>query len=225
MRLFELVAGVSLLSSTTSAQWESYSYTEASTGITYSSNDLPNGLTYRIALPLAANSSDAIFQIVAPKAYGWCALAWGGHMLSNPLAVAWATEADSGPKGIASSRIAFGYYAVPRPNDAATYTLLDKATTSNTTHWTVTARCRGCTSYSSSDDGDVVVDAGDTAHFAYACSSVAPLERANNESDFSQHENPGSWESDLKRAKNADYAKWVADNGLGSALVEREWFA
>jgi hypothetical protein len=74
-------------------------YYEAATGITYASfGGLPGDITYRIALPAQSNSSDAIIQIVAPKALGWAGFAWGGHMTNNPLSVFW--------EGTVSSRMA-----------------------------------------------------------------------------------------------------------------------
>jgi len=71
----------------------------------------------------------------------------------------------------------------------------------------------------------MVIDSGDSAGFAFAYSSVAPLDRADNKSDFSAHENNGVWTHDLKIAKNSSYGTWIAENELGPVVVKREWYA
>ncbi|KAF2198785.1 CBD9-like protein [Delitschia confertaspora ATCC 74209] len=213
MKSFEILSTNVLLLSTALAQWTTVPFYEASTGITYASFTLPNQVSYRIALPEQSNSSDAILQVFAPKTFGWCGLAWGGHMRNNPLSVNWATSASTGPKGITSSRMAFSYSSTPSPNPNATHTLLPLATTSNSTHWTVTSRCQGCTRYSSAD-GDMIIDAGDSTLFAYACSSTVPTTPNSNTSAFRIHQDTGIWTHDLKMAKSREYGVWLRRNGL-----------
>jgi hypothetical protein len=71
----------------------------------------------------------------------------------------------------------------------------------------------------------MVIDEGDSAGFAFAYSSVAPLDRADNNSAFSAHENNGVWTHDLKLAKNESYGEWVKADELEPVVVRREWYA
>lgn len=103
-----------------------------------------------------------------------------------------------------------GYFAVPQSYEGAEYTYL-KGTTANATHWQVTARCQGCTRWSSVD-GDFNLENESEAVLAYACSSVAPDEPASNTSTFNIHEQFGIWNHDLKFAKNASFANWTKNN-------------
>ncbi|ORX98942.1 hypothetical protein BCR34DRAFT_606762 [Clohesyomyces aquaticus] len=226
MKFSGILCGVAAVCSTVSAQYTASRYYEKTSGITYSSITLPNGVSYRISLPAASNISEAILQIVVPKAFGWCGLAWGGHMTNNPLSVHWATKAKSGQKAIVSSRMAFGYNAVPNPYIGATYTYL-KGTTSNNTHWQVTSYCVGCTRWSTSD-GDVDLTTQSETQFAYACSSVAPSTPTSNTSTFNVHEQNGIWTHDLSIARNVSFASFVSTNpykGSKRDVEEREWFA
>lgn len=117
------------------------------------------------------------------------------------------------------------YYAVPSPYEGAEYTLL-KGTTTNATHWQVTARCRGCTSWSSAD-GDFNLHNDDQAILAYACSSVTPDEKTSNTSTFNIHEQFGIWSHELSFAKNESFGDWVKANEVQEEgeVVERRWYA
>ncbi|KAF2265368.1 CBD9-like protein, partial [Lojkania enalia] len=197
-------------------------YYDLETGISYSSISHANGLTHRIAFPEDSSASDAILQVVAPNDFGWCGFSWGGHMTQNPLSVGWPTGVSSGQKAIISSRMAYGYYAVPLPYDGATYTYL-VGTTSNDTHWQITTRCQGCTQWSSAD-GDFNLQNETEAVFAYACSSVPPDDPASNSSTFNIHEQFGIWGHDLSGAKNASFSEWVEKNSY-TETQERRWSA
>jgi hypothetical protein len=87
-----------------SQSWIASPYYDSTSGITYSSVTLPNGVSYRLALPINSTTADGIIQIVAPTKYGWCGFAWGGRMVSNPLSVAWPSKAASGQKVMVSNR-------------------------------------------------------------------------------------------------------------------------
>jgi hypothetical protein len=86
-----------------------------------------------------------------------------------------------------------------------------KGTTANSTHWQVTARCQGCTRWSSAD-GDFNLETEDQAILAYACSSVTPDRPTSNMSMFNIHERFGIWSHDLTFAKNASFADWLKSN-------------
>jgi hypothetical protein len=87
-----------------SQSWVATRYYDAASSITYSSVTLPNGVSYRIALPIDSPTADGIVQIVAPNKYGWCGLAWGGRMTGNPLTVVWPSKAANGQKVVVSNR-------------------------------------------------------------------------------------------------------------------------
>jgi hypothetical protein len=78
-------------------------YCDAASTICYSEFTSTNNIAFRIAIPDTATAStpfDALLQIVAPKATGWAAIAWGGQMTYNPLTVAW----PNGASVVVSSR-------------------------------------------------------------------------------------------------------------------------
>ncbi|KAF2734811.1 CBD9-like protein [Polyplosphaeria fusca] len=217
MRVLSLAAASAALTSLVVAQDVATKYYDPTSKISYSSLTLPNGVTYRIALPENSSTSDAIFQVVSPSTFAWCGLAWGGHMTNNPLSVNWATGASTGRQAIVSSRMAFGYYATPGAYDGATYTYLP-GTSANSTHWQLTARCQGCTRWSSAD-GDFNLENQTEAVLAYACSSVAPDDKTSNTSAFNIHEQFGIWSHDLTIAKNASFGEWVKGNGTAKRFT------
>jgi hypothetical protein len=157
-------------------------------------------------------------------------------MTNNPLSVSWPTGATSGQKSIVSSRMALyvssepgildntniisGYSSIPGPYADATYTYL-KGPEANSTHWTMTARCQGCTIWSSSD-GDFNIQNQTEAVFAYACSSTPPATPSSNTSAIQVHEQFGIWGHDLSAAKNASFSSWVK---AGNASVGKRFWA
>ncbi|KAF1966107.1 CBD9-like protein, partial [Bimuria novae-zelandiae CBS 107.79] len=180
---------------------EGTKYYDPTRGVSFSSLTQPNGVTFRIAMPENSTAADAIYQIVAPNDFAWCGLAWGGHITNHLL---------TGQKAIVSSRMAFGYYATPGPYEGAMYTYLP-GTTTNATHWQLTARCQGCTQWSSTD-GDFNLNNETYAILAYTCSSMPPDDKTSNTSMFNVHEQFGIWSHDLTIAKNASFSEWVKGN-------------
>ncbi|KAF2015249.1 iron reductase domain protein [Aaosphaeria arxii CBS 175.79] len=209
MRTNALLTSVAIWTSAL-AQQETVRYQDPETGITFASITHANGASYRVALPINSTSSDAVLQIVAPKEFQWCGLAWGGHMTNNPLSVSWTTGATSGQKAIVSNRMAYSYYAVPQQYDGAEHTYL-KGTTSNDTHWQVTARCQGCTRWSSAD-GDIDITTVSETVFAYACSSYAPDTPNSNTSQFNIHEQFGIWNHNLDLGRSESFGDWIRNN-------------
>lgn len=78
-------------------------YCDAASTICYSEFTASN-IAFRVAIPDTATAAPfpVLVQIVAPKATGWAAIAWGGQMANNPLTVAWA----NGDSVVVSSRLA-----------------------------------------------------------------------------------------------------------------------
>ncbi|KAL5398674.1 hypothetical protein PMIN06_007831 [Paraphaeosphaeria minitans] len=206
MRFLNAVIVVASLCSPVFPQsWVASRFYDAASGITYSSVTMPNGVSYRLALPIDSPNADGIVQVVAPSKYGWCGFAWGGRMTGNPLTVAWPSKAANGEPVTVSNRWATGYSSVPTAYTGASHTYLPiSPSTINSTHWTVTSRCQGCTRW-----GTTNIEAATSVTFAYACSTVAPSNPASNTSSFSVHESPGRWAHDLTIAKNGSFATWV----------------
>ncbi|KUJ10224.1 uncharacterized protein LY89DRAFT_710610 [Mollisia scopiformis] len=200
-----LVAAV--FTSIVSSQTLSTPFCDSLTAICYTSYTTGLGISYRIALPDDGTPEDVILQVVAPVKIGWAGFAWGGTMPWNPLSVGW----SSGTTGaIISSRRAFGLN-LPLAYDKAQYTYL-RGTGTNSTHWTVTVRCQGCTSWQGSDGSNMTVPLNGTTTFAYAYAISPPLNPADNSSGFNVHDNIGKWVHDVKGARSSKFSSWIANN-------------
>ncbi|KAG4417817.1 hypothetical protein IFR04_009025 [Cadophora malorum] len=209
-----LVFGSTLvLASRVLAQVDSKTACDAVTKICYSTYLAPeSGISIGIALPMnVSDPYDAIISITAPLATTWAGFAWGGTMVFNPLTVGW----PNGNTAVVSSRFAFGL-GLPQSYDGAEYTLL-KGTTANSTHWTMTARCSGCTSYQANDGSQAMLDGMGTAQFAWAQGTAPVQEPANNNSAFNMHTSYGKWTHDLNAARSPNFGAWVASNVLSPA--------
>ncbi|KAI3339405.1 iron reductase domain protein [Ustulina deusta] len=179
-------------------------YCDSATSVCYSETKAGD-LYVRVALPAVEEDTfDMLLQIVAPKTTaGWAAVAWGGKMIKNPITVAWA----NGNKTVVSSRWADTRTPpVPYPN--ATYTVL-KGSTANATHWTLTALCSQCTSWTA-DNSRTALDPNDTAaKFAYALSPTPPSQPANNASSITKHTIHATFTLDLSAAKTEKFEEYI----------------
>ncbi|KAE8442321.1 hypothetical protein EG329_003454 [Mollisiaceae sp. DMI_Dod_QoI] len=180
------------------------------TKICFSSYTAPeNGITFGVALPMnVSDPYDAIISITAPVSVTWAGFSWGGTMVFNPLTVAW----PNGKSGIASARFAFGL-GLPQGYDGAEHTLL-KGTTTNSTHWTVVARCRGCTSWQGNDGNEAVLNGTGTTPLAWAQGDTAVQDPSNNASAFNVHKAYGKWTHDFNAARSPSFDSWVSNNLL-----------
>lgn len=73
-------------------------YCDEASKICYSEYITTNKIAIRIAIPGNATKAapfDVLFSIVAPKAVGWAAIAWGGQMANNPLTLGWSNGASA----------------------------------------------------------------------------------------------------------------------------------
>ncbi|KAI0551689.1 hypothetical protein F4679DRAFT_537622 [Xylaria curta] len=176
-------------------------------------------LYIRVALPAVEKDPfDILMQIVAPKAAaGWAAVAWGGKMTKNPITVAWA----NGNQTVVSSRWADTRTPpVAYPN--ATYTVL-KGSTANATHWTLTALCSQCASWTA-DNAKTALNPNDTAaKFAYALAPTPPPQPANNASSIAKHTIHASFTVDLAAAKTEKFDDYV--KALSSGRMVRRGVA
>ncbi|KAH7310978.1 hypothetical protein BKA65DRAFT_543030 [Rhexocercosporidium sp. MPI-PUGE-AT-0058] len=206
------LCGALALANSVLAQVDSKTACDAVTKICYSTYLAPeSGISIGIALPMnVTDPYDAIISITAPLATTWTGFAWGGTMVFNPLTVGW----PNGKTSVVSSRFAFGL-GLPQSYDGAEYTLL-KGTSVNSTHWTMTAKCSGCTSYQANDGSQAVLNGTGTAPFAWAQGTTAVQEPANNNSAFNMHDSYGKWTHDLNAARSPLFEAWVASNILSA---------
>ncbi|RDL31915.1 Uncharacterized protein BP5553_09317 [Venustampulla echinocandica] len=208
MRLVQFVGSAAALASHAYGQAQSTKSCDSVTKICFQTYTVPaTGVQYGIALPMNVTAPfDAIISITAPVATKWAGFSWGGTMVFNPLTVAW----PNGNSATVSARFAFGL-SLPQGYDEAEHTLM-KGTTTNSTHWTMVARCRGCTSYQDNNAELATINATGTAPFAWAQGVSAPQEPANNASAFAVHQAVGKWQHDLSAARSPDFESWIAAN-------------
>ncbi|PMD35890.1 iron reductase domain protein [Hyaloscypha variabilis F] len=181
------------------------------THISYSSyTSSETGITFGVALPMnVSDPYDAIISITAPIAnVTWAGFAWAGTMVWNPLTVAW----PNGKTTVVSSRFAFGL-SLPQAYDGAEYTFL-KGTTVNSTHWAMTAKCSGCTSYQGNDGNEAVINGTGITQFAWAQGTTAVQTPSSNTSAFNVHQAFGKWYHDLNAARSPNFDTWVSSNLL-----------
>ncbi|KAI0465704.1 iron reductase domain protein [Xylaria cf. heliscus] len=179
-------------------------YCDPMTNVCYSEAKAGD-LYVRVALPVVEEDPfDILVQIVAPKpTAGWAAVAWGGKMTKNPITVAWA----NGNKTIVSSRWADARTPpVSYPN--ATYSVL-KGSTANATHWTLTALCSKCASWTA-DNAKTALNPNDkAAKFAYALAPTPPSQPANNASSIVKHTVHATFTVDLAAAKTEKFEEYI----------------
>lgn len=167
-------------------------------------------ITMRIAIPsgsAAGQPYDAVLQIVAPVAAGWVGLAWGGSMTNNPLLIGWL----NGASGVASIRRASSHTA-PVADSSATVQVLPKGTKSNGTHWQITAKCTGCTSFTTTGTTKKSLNPAGTNRLAFAYSKTKPSQPASGTSPITVHDLFQYWDHDFAAAANADFAGLVQRN-------------
>lgn len=105
--------------------------------------------------------------------------------------------------------------SLPNPYDGSTLTLL-KGTTTNTTHWTMTALCKGCTSWQNVDGNEYALNGTGTTQFAWARGGSAVVTPSSNTSDFNVHVDFGMWTHDLNAARSTNFNSWVSSNQLAA---------
>ncbi|KAF2703911.1 iron reductase domain protein [Pleomassaria siparia CBS 279.74] len=189
-------------------------YFDPETGFTFSefkaAYSLSSNILYRVAVPSsvpAGAAYDAVLQIVAPNQVGWAGLAWGGTMPKNPLTVGW----PNGAKPNFSSRYASGH-TMPTAFTGATYQQFTTGNKSNGTHWTLTVKCTGCTSYTGTN-GAVRLNPTGTNRFAFAYATAKPTTPGSNTTNFGMHDVFNYWSHDFSQGQNPTFATLVVKNG------------
>lgn len=218
MRYSQIFGSAAALAGSAFAQGEAQSTIvyDAETQISYSSySDAESGMTFGIALPKnATDPFDAIIRITAPIANQWAGFSWGGHMVWNPLSVAW----PNGQSGTISARFAFSI-GLPLGYDQAEHTYL-KGTKTNSTHWTVNAVCRGCAGWQDSEETRVVLNATGTTEFAWAYGTSRVEDPARNTSAFNVHQAWGKWIHNLDAARIDNFDSLVKTNLLTAPVAD-----
>ncbi|KAK0644691.1 hypothetical protein B0T16DRAFT_430713 [Cercophora newfieldiana] len=176
---------------------------------TYQPYKLENnkGITFRFAVPDAASSTgfDTVVQMVIPNEVGWAGLGWGGGMAQNPLLVVFRNSNNQGV--LASSRWANGH-VTPNTYTGATYTVYKAGTKINSTHWQVTAKCTGCTSWTSSGKKTVINPKGNN-RFGWAYSLKKPTNPNSATSAIPIHDLGQYFEIDVGKGVNKDFTTLV----------------
>ncbi|KAK4187060.1 hypothetical protein QBC35DRAFT_250457 [Podospora australis] len=186
-------------------------YQDPDTGLTFSSYTSDRGVSFRVAIPEDIPAGDKVFdtvlQIQAPVDIGWAGFAWGGHMVYNPLSIAWANGTSN---VVLSSRIAYGYYSPPE-YPLAEYKVLKAGTHINATHWQLTTLCKGCSRWGDEDIGYTEIDPEYDSTLAYAYSDYPVDEPSDPSSTFGIHDSLGHPVFALgTQARNADFEAKVA---------------
>ncbi|KAH7412545.1 hypothetical protein BKA64DRAFT_331027 [Cadophora sp. MPI-SDFR-AT-0126] len=193
---------------------DSFSFRDSDTGFLFQQYNaaykIGTTIAYRVALPSQINATyPVVVQIAAPVEVGWAGLAWGGSMINNPLMACWANGASS----TISSRYTVGH-SQPPVYTGAQYEIIKAGTYTNRTHWKVTAKCTGCTSYTGASNRAVTLNANGNNRFAFAYSSTKPSNPGSNTTNFPVHEVTNYWNHDFNAAKNPDFSALLEKNGL-----------
>ncbi|POS74168.1 hypothetical protein DHEL01_v207435 [Diaporthe helianthi] len=207
-----LLCSLSILGTASAA--DSIVFRDSETGFTFSQYNAnykynsPDVISFRTAVPnLASAPYDIVLQVTAKKDVGWLGVAWGGTMLNNPLTVAW----PNGNSVTVSSRWTKGR-SLPTAYSGETIQALKTGTKTNSTHWQVTLRCTGCTTWTSSSGSTVNLNPGGSNRLAYAYATAAPSSPSSNTSSFGVHDNFGYWNQDFAQGQNADFQALVSKN-------------
>ncbi|KAI1338158.1 hypothetical protein F5Y15DRAFT_133858 [Xylariaceae sp. FL0016] len=164
-------------------------------------------ITFRIAIPSPATAPyDAVIQVAAPVAVGWAGLAWGGQMINCPLTIAWA----NGQSVVASSRRSTSH-TTPTPDSNAVLTVLKTGTHVNSTHWQMTAKCTGCTSFTGSSGTTKTLNPTGSNRLAFAYSKTKP-NSASTGATIQVHDVYNYWDHDFSTAGNTQFAALVQKN-------------
>lgn len=100
----------------------------------------------------------------------------------------------------------------PTVYTGTTYQVLKTGTRSNGTHWQVTAKCTGCSSFTTSTGAQTNLNPGGGNRLAFAMSSGLPQSPSNPASNFPYHDVHNYWSHDFSQAGNANFAALVTKN-------------
>ncbi|KAI1346709.1 hypothetical protein F5Y01DRAFT_330472 [Xylaria sp. FL0043] len=178
------------------------------TGFTFSDYQaqfvIGQSITFRVAVPSPAPANyDLVFQIIAPNAVGWAGLAWGASMINDPLTIGWAYS----NQGVVSVRRTT-VRTQPQVYNGATAQVLKTGTRVNGTHWQVTAKCSGCSTFTTTGTTTKSLNANGTNRLAFAYSKTKPPS-SSAATSITVHDTFGYWDHDFSVAGNANFAALV----------------
>lgn len=104
-------------------------------------------------------------------------------------------------------------HSTPANYPTAVYTKLKIGTKVNSTHWQVTAKCSGCSTFIGSTNTQTTLPPQGVNRLAFAESGTKPATPSSSTSSFGVHEVTNSWSADFATAGNADFAALVTKNG------------
>jgi hypothetical protein len=110
--------------------------------------------------------------------------------------------------GISSADPEGSGHTAPSVYTGAALQVLKTGTHTNSTHWQVTVKCSGCTSYSGSSGTKILTPTG-TNRLAFAYSQSKPSSPSSNTSSFPVHDVTNYWSHDFSSAGNANFAALV----------------
>lgn len=103
-------------------------------------------------------------------------------------------------------------HTAPVADSSATVQVLPKGTKSNGTHWQITAKCTGCTSFTTTGTTKKSLNPAGTNRLAFAYSKTKPSQPASGTSPITVHDLFQYWDHDFAAAANADFAGLVQRN-------------
>ncbi|KAI1194182.1 hypothetical protein F5X97DRAFT_327844 [Nemania serpens] len=208
---------------------DSYVVRDSETGFTFSEYQAAYAIgayiTYRVAVPTPADSNyDIVYQVIAPNNVGWAGLAWGASMINNPLTVNWNyqnTPVVSVRRNSARTGIHLGIEHGPTPGNSvrqnpqpwtgATVQILKKGSKTNGTHWQITAKCSGCSTFTTTGTNTKNLNPNGSNRLAFAYSKTKPSS-ASPAGTLGVHDVYGYWDHDFSAAGNANFAQLVTTN-------------
>ncbi|GAP91573.1 putative cbd9-like protein [Rosellinia necatrix] len=164
-------------------------------------------ITFRVAVPTPAPANyDIVFQIISPMAVGWTGLSWGASMINCPLTIGWA----SGSSLVGSVRRT-NVRTAPQLYDGAKLQVLKTGTKVNGTHWQITAKCSGCSSFTSTGSNVKTLNPNGSNRLAFAYSKTRPSS-ASSAAMITVHDTFSYWDHDFATAGNIDFDQLVVRN-------------
>ncbi|KAI3319800.1 iron reductase domain protein [Xylariaceae sp. AK1471] len=185
---------------------------DAETGFTFSQYGaayvIGSNIWFRVAIPSPATTPnyDIVLQIVAPNAVGWTGIAWGATMVNNPLTIGWA----SGSTVVGSVRRT-SVRTQPQVYTGATLQILKTGTHTNGTHWQLTMKCSGCSSFVASNNVNKTLNPNGSNRLAFAYSKTKPSS-SSPAAMITVHDVANYWDHDFSQAGNIDFDQLVARN-------------
>ncbi|KAK5625450.1 hypothetical protein RRF57_001166 [Xylaria bambusicola] len=181
------------------------------TGFTFSEYQaayvIGQSITFRVAVPVPAPSNyDIVFQIIAPNAVGWTGLAWGASMINNPLTIGWAF----GSTPVISVRRT-SVRTQPQVYTGATVQILKAGSRVNGTHWQVTAKCSGCSTFTTTGSSNKTLNPSGSNRLAFAYSKTRPPS-SSAATTLTVHDTFNYWDHDFATGGNTDFATLVQKN-------------